>query len=113
MTTASVDDPVASASEQFGLSRPRHGPPGPDLPSPVGVRPWGLRAMRCGAVVGRAMPDFVYSHQQQVAVNADGRPLILTGMAEPTADSVTDGDGDEGRSEDWTYDFVPDNPDPA
>lgn len=80
MTTALVDDPVASGSEQFGLARPRHAPPCHDLPSAVGVRPWGLRGMRCGAVTGRAVPEFVYSHQQQLAVDAEGRPLI-TGMA--------------------------------
>jgi len=113
MTTALVDDPVASASEQFGLARPRHAPPCRDVPSPVGVRPWGLRGMRRGAVAGRAVPAFEYSHEQQVAVDERGRPLIITGMADPSADSVTDGDGDEGRSEDWTYDFVPDNPYPA
>jgi putative ATP-grasp target RiPP len=110
MTTASVDSPVASSSEQFGLWRSRHDPPCRDRPSAMGIRPWGLRGMRRGAVAGRPVPEFVYSHEQQVAVDKDGRPLILTGMADPSADSVTDSDGDEGRSEDWTYDFVPDNP---
>lgn len=113
MTAAWVDDPVASGSEQFGLGRPRHAPLCHDRPSAVGVRPWGLRDMRRGAVTGRAVPAFEYSHEQQVAVDECGRPLVITGMADPSADSVTDGDGDEGRSEDWTYDFVPDNPYPA
>lgn len=79
MTTALVDDPVASGSEQFGLARPQHVPICHDLPSAVGVRPWGLRGMRRGAVTGRAMPEFVYSHEQQLAVDAVGRPLIVTG----------------------------------
>jgi putative ATP-grasp target RiPP len=113
MTTALVDDPVASGGEQFGLTRPRHAPLCHDVPSAVGVRPWGLRGMRRGTVTGRAAPEFVYSHEQQLAVDAGGQPLIVTGMADPSADSVTDGDGDEGRSEDWIYDFVPDNPYPA
>jgi putative ATP-grasp target RiPP len=69
--------------------------------------------MRRGGVTGRAVPEFVYDHDQQVAVDKEGRPLVITGMADPSADSVTDGDGDEGRSEDWTYDFVPDNLYPA
>jgi hypothetical protein len=69
--------------------------------------------MRCGVLTGPTVPEFVYSHAQQLAVDTAGRPLIVTGMADPTANSVTDGDGDEGRSEDWTYDFVPDNPYPA
>ena len=100
VTTAPVDDPVASGSEQFGLSRPPRAPQCRDVPSPVGVRPWGLRGMRCGALPGRPVPEFSYSHEQQVAVDERGRALILTGMADPTAHSVTDGDGDEGRSED-------------
>ncbi|MGH4016102.1 MAG: putative ATP-grasp-modified RiPP [Pseudonocardiaceae bacterium] len=113
MTTVFVDDPVASGSEQFGLARSRLAPVCHDLPSPVGARPWGLRGMRPGAVSGRPVPEFVYCHEQQIGIGQDGRPLISTGMADPSADSVTDGDGDEGRSEDWTYDFVPDNPYPA
>ncbi|MFY9806477.1 MAG: putative ATP-grasp-modified RiPP [Pseudonocardiaceae bacterium] len=113
MSTSLVDDPVASGSEQFALGRPRHAPASHDVPSTVGIRPWGLRGMRCGAVTGRAAPEFVYSHDLQLPVDVEGRPLIITGMADPSADSVTDGDGDEGRSEDWTYDFVPDNPYPA
>ncbi|MGH3796292.1 MAG: hypothetical protein ACRDSP_15525 [Pseudonocardiaceae bacterium] len=113
MTTASVTDPVASGSEQFGLCQPRHAPPCHDVPSPVGVRPWGLRGMRRGAVTGHAAPKFTCSHEQQVAVDEQGQPLIITGMVDPSAESVTDGDGDEGRSEDWTYDFIPDSPYPA
>lgn len=69
--------------------------------------------MRRGVVTGHPVPEFVYSHEHQLAVDRDGRPLILTGMADPSADSVTDGDGDERRSEDWKYDFVPDNPYPV
>ena len=113
MTSASVDDPFASGSEQFGLSRPRLENPCLDLPSPSHVRPWGLRGMRLGKITGRAEPEFVYSHEQQVAVNSNGQPLILTGMVDPSAESVTNGDGDEGPSEDWVYDFVPDRPCPA
>lgn len=30
--------------------------------------------------------------------------------ADPSADSVSDLDGDEGKSEDWRYDFCPDDP---
>lgn len=113
MTTPLINDPIASGSEQFGLSRPLSTPARYDLPSPDGVRPWGLRGMRRGTVAGRAIPAFVYSHELQVAVDGLGHPLVITGMADPSADSVTDGDGDEGRSEDWIYDFVPDSPCPA
>lgn len=105
-----VDDPLASGSEQFGLSRPPNVRPGAAVPSAVGMRPWGLRAMRAGVPKGRPTPVFGYSHEQQLAVGEDGRPLIGTRMADPSADSVSDNDGDEGRSEDWKYDFVPDYP---
>lgn len=83
MTTASMDNPVASGSEQFGLARSRHDPPCQDSPSLVGIRPWGLRGMRRGAVAGRTVPEFVYSHELQLAVSNDRTPLILTGMAGP------------------------------
>lgn len=113
MAAAMVDHPLASGSEQFGLGRPRHAPLSHDVPSSVGVRPWGLRGMRRGTVTGRAVPRFKYSHEQQVAVDERGRPLVIMGMVDPSADSVTDADGDEGRSEDWLYDFVPDHSSPA
>ena len=63
-----------------------------------------------GRQKGRPRPVFSYSHEQQLVVGEDGRPLIGTTMADPSADSVSDNDGDEGRSEDWKYDFVPDYP---
>ncbi len=113
MSATFADGPLASDSEQFGLARPRNAHPSDEAASPLGTRPWGLRGMIAGAVEARALPPFAYCHIQQVAVDAWGRPLVLTGAADPTADSVTDGDGDEGRSEDWIYDFVPDNPQPV
>lgn len=48
---------------------------------------------------------FVYDHARQVAVNCDGVPLTITAA---TANKVTNSDGDEGRSEDFTYDYCPD-----
>jgi hypothetical protein len=39
--------------------------------------------MRRGAVAGRTVPEFVYSHELQLAVSNDRTPLILTGMAGP------------------------------
>ena len=40
-----TDDPLAPAGAQFPLARPETAPPSWDEPSPVGVRPWGLRRM--------------------------------------------------------------------
>jgi hypothetical protein len=53
---------------------------------------------------------FYYDHNTQVAVDANGRPLLA---ADPTANKVSSSDGDEGPSEDFTYDFCPDMPNPA
>jgi len=104
-----VDDPVASHSAQFGLGRPMGIPAGRDAASPAGVRPWNLRAARVmgpGARVGA----WRYDHDRQIAVTLDGRLVLEVVAADPTADSATDLDGDEGKSEDWTYDFCPDEP---
>jgi hypothetical protein len=102
-----ADDPVASHSAQFGLGRPMGIPVGRDAPSPVGVRPWNLRGARvmgAGARLGTWRCD----HDRQIGVTLDGRLVTEVVAADPTADSATDLDGDEGKSEDWTYDFCPD-----
>lgn len=112
MSTTFADGPLASDSEQFGLTRPRNTPPSDEAASPPDIRPWGLRSMRTSTARTDRPPAF-YCHARQVALNTVGRPLILTYAADPTANSVTNGDGDEGRSEDWTYDFVPDNTPPV
>jgi hypothetical protein len=53
---------------------------------------------------------FGYDHGTQVAVDADGRTLLA---ADPTANKVSSSDGDEGPSEDFSYDFYPDSPNPV
>lgn len=107
--TRMFTDPIAPASAQFGLSRGTGAPAVTgDSPSPHGVRPWGLRGMRAVSRTGLPVPAFRYCHEQQLAVTEDGVPLIDTRMADPTAHSVTNLDGDEGPNEDWKYDFAPD-----
>jgi hypothetical protein len=110
-----ADDPIASHSGQFGLARPAGTPAAADLPSPVGMRPWNLRAAEVitGAAGGVRLSGCRYDHDRQVAVTADGRRVSEIVAADPTANSVSDLDGDEGKSEDWTYDFCPDQPGPA
>ncbi|WP_153816543.1 hypothetical protein [Gandjariella thermophila] len=44
----------------------------------------------------------------QTSVDGTGRPLIEAGP--PTVKNKTNLDGDEGPSEDFSYDFVPDEP---
>jgi hypothetical protein len=103
-----ADDPVASHSAQFGLGRSMGTPVGHDVPSPVGVRPWNLRGAQVMDRGGARLGAWRYDHDHQVAVTPDGRLVMEIVAAAPTADSATDLDGDEGKSEDWTYDFCPD-----
>jgi hypothetical protein len=108
--TGFADDPIASHSAQFGLARPIGTPAGHDAPSPIGVRPWNLRAARVMPGRGARPGAWCYDHTQQLAITLDGRPIIDIVSPDPSADSVSDLDGDEGKSEDWTYDFWPDHP---
>lgn len=117
MTTAFAltdfaDDPIASHSAQFPLARPL-GVVGDDLPSPDGVRPWNLRALHVAPENASLRPIGSYDHDRQVTITADGTTLVggkKGDQQEATADSVSDNDGDEGRAEDWTYDFAGDFP---
>ena len=63
-----TEDPLAPAGAQFPLARPEAAPPSWDEPSPVGVRPWGLRRM--GPVPGGN------------AVDADGTTWTIRGTRE-------------------------------
>ena len=113
MTTALMrfaEDPVASDSAQFPLARPMGTPDNIDIPSPDTVRPWGLRGMTVLSSAGQRITTWRYDHERQVAVDCDGTPLNKTRMGPPTANKVTSNDGDEGPSEDFTYDFAPDSP---
>jgi putative ATP-grasp target RiPP len=105
-----ANDPLASHSGQFGLARPTGAPIGSDEPSPDGVRPWNLRAAQRPGNQRTPLNGWRYDHDRQIAVATDGRPLADVLAADATANSVSDLDGDEGRSEDWTYDFCPDQP---
>jgi putative ATP-grasp target RiPP len=103
---------LASPSEQFGLGRPPGLPAATAGPSGSARRPWGLRglvrAVPTRVVVG---PGYRYDPVRQVLVDGTGRPLIDGDDEDgPSADSVSDNDGDEGRSEDWKNDFAPDHP---
>lgn len=108
--TRFADDPLASDSAQFPLARPMGTPDNTDLPSADAVRPWGLRWMTVLPSIGQRITRWRYDHELQVAVNDDGTPLNETRMGPPTANKVTSNDGDEGPSEDFTYDFAPDTP---
>ncbi|MGH4015225.1 MAG: putative ATP-grasp-modified RiPP [Pseudonocardiaceae bacterium] len=108
--TCFTDDPLASDSAQFALARPMGTPENTDSPSSDAVRPWGLRGMKTLSGTGQQITTWRYDHERQVAVDGDGTPLNDTRMSQPTANKVTSNDGDEGPSEDFTYDFAPDAP---
>jgi putative ATP-grasp target RiPP len=110
--TRFTEEPMASDSAQFPLARPMMTPESNDTPSPEAARPWGLRGMDVPPNKGQKIAGWRYDHERQVAVNGDGVPLNETRMGPPTANSVTNLDGDEGVSEDWSYDFAPDAPFP-
>lgn len=100
-----ADDPVASHSAQFGLGRPMGIPAGHDVPSVVGVRPWNLRGVQVMDRGGTRLGAWRYDHDRQLALTLDGRLITEIVAADPSAASVSDLDGDEGKSEDWKYDF--------
>lgn len=103
-------DPVSPASAQFPLGRPLGTPNDTDPTSGEGVRPWGLRGMSTlSNKTVASLPAWRYDHERQIAVDLDGIAVNDLRM-DPSADSVSSLDGDEGPSEDWTYDFVGDEP---
>jgi hypothetical protein len=100
-------DPLASHSAQFPLGRLAGAAGAAERPSSPELRPWGLRGMRIAKHQGDPVREvFFYSHEEQVAVDAEGRYLMVEAA---TANKVTNCDGDEGPSEDFTYDFCPDS----
>jgi putative ATP-grasp target RiPP len=102
-----ADDPIAPHSARFPLGRPV-GATDVSSPSAPGVRPWGLNGMRPARQQGDPVrAAFRYDHATQTAVDQAGRTLVA---AEPTANKVSSNDGDEGLSEDFTYDYCPDCP---
>jgi putative ATP-grasp target RiPP len=95
-------DPFAPTSAQFALDGSTFGPQRADHPSPLGVRPWGLRRAR-PAGPGHPVPAWRYDEPTQMAVEiATGLPLIVAG---PTANTTASTDGEDGpSSEDWNND---------
>jgi putative ATP-grasp target RiPP len=68
-------------------------------PGPEATRPFGLRfATLVPAPVDKT---FTYCHVQQVAVDAEGCPLIETMGKE--WETKAQSDGDEGPEEDWGW----------
>lgn len=65
------------------------------------VRPWGLRGLR--RAPSGDVPVYRYDPIRQVAVTPGGE-LWVDSTEGKTWSSITELDGDEGRSEDWGWD---------
>ena len=110
-STSHSEDPLASGSAQFPLGRPSDEAPEVDGPSPIGLRPWGLR--RLGPVFGTAggWLAWRYDHHQQTAVDDTGRAVLDLVDGPPTAPTTPPTDGEDPPSgEDWRNDYTPDYP---
>jgi putative ATP-grasp target RiPP len=96
-------DPLAPVSGQIALNGSTFTERREDQPSPVGVRPWGLRRAR-PAGRGTTIPAWRYDEAEQIAVDAaSGLPLIAA--KPPTANTTQSTDGEDGpSSEDWNND---------
>ena len=89
----SLDSPLSSASLRYRLRETAIA----DGPGPHETRPLGLRFAK---VVPTPVPVRVrYSHELQVAVNDDGRPLIEEENSEKQWATKHTTDGDEGPEE--------------
>jgi putative ATP-grasp target RiPP len=90
-----LDSPLSSASLRYLV----HEVVVADRPGPAATRPFGLRA--AVPVTDPVRTVFGYSHEQQVAVDSDGRPLIETMGKDWKSKASTD--GDEGPEEVWGW----------
>jgi putative ATP-grasp target RiPP len=70
-----LDDPLAPPGGRFAVARPSISPE-QDLPSPREVRPWGLRNLAAAGGPHDAAAIHHYCHREQVAVTANGRPVV-------------------------------------
>ena len=96
-------DPLAPVSAQLALNGSTFTERRDDQPSPVGVRPWGLRRAR---PVGRGtmIPAWRYDEAEQIAVDA-ASGLSLIAAKPPTANTTQSTDGEDPPSaEDWKND---------
>ncbi len=95
-TTSGMEvNPLSSAQVRYDLRSAVNA----DGPGPEDSRPFGLRA--AATVPTPVRPQAGYCEHRQVAVDADGRPLIETmGKTWATKSST---DGDEGPEENWGW----------
>lgn len=94
-TTTSSTNPLSTAQLRYEL-RSATTAAGP---GPARTRPFGLRT--AAAVPTQVRPDAGFCDVNQVAVDADGRPLIET-MGKQWKTKASS-DGDEGPEEDYGW----------
>jgi putative ATP-grasp target RiPP len=101
---ALATDPFAPVASRFALAGSSCVSSGLDEPSVVGVRPWGLRRAR-PAPAGRVVPRWSYCVERQLAVDSAGRPLIDMVCGDPSVETTSTTDGEDGpSSEAWNND---------
>lgn len=102
-----ADDAVASVSGRFPLGSPAGTAASTDIPSPIGLRPWGLRRLSDTRAVTPSAFIVQYDPVQQVGVGPDGTVAVrILAGGPPTADTTSTVDGEDPPSaEDWNNDF--------
>ena len=109
--TGFTDDPVASLSGRFPLGSPAGAPASADVPSPVGLRPWGLRILTDARPATRTATAIQYDPVRQLGIGPDGTVAARNLGGPPTANTTSSVDGeDPPSSEDWNNDFHDDGP---
>jgi putative ATP-grasp target RiPP len=106
-----ADDPMASLSGRFPLGSPAGTPASMDVPSTVGLRPWGLRNLTDARPARQNAPTVRYDAVRQLGVGPDGTVAARNHGGPPTANTTSSVDGeDPPSSEDWNNDFHEDGP---
>lgn len=116
-TTESIrvhdDDPLATAAERIPLGWSRFGKQTiTEGPSPVSVRPLGLRFAVAPAGATADLPPWHYCPDRQIALGEDGEPWYrsLTDGTMGTTGQSSDG-GPSTGGEEWTPDYLSDETD--
>lgn len=105
--------PLASLEGRFALGRPKGILADDDpYPSPIGVRPFGLRYMRPFPSAPERMapmPEYRYCPERQIAILVDCGDAPLFKHSHPiTHDTTGQSDGDGPGREETRSDYQPD-----
>lgn len=101
-------DPIATHSAQFPTARRMDQEPQRTAEAPSCSRPWSMALLSASTPSSRIPRDRAYPYDPETQTCRYPYDVLVAG--DPTANSVSNNDGDEGPSEDWSYDFAPDQP---